>query len=389
MTLLLTAFVTNKNIFGLLFNGYPHEGAWLVNLFVSFPFIWLGEQMYKEEQEQAQIIRNDEAKRTNDELLAQNHQSLPDSNTVENFLIKVKELKDKPIFLYLRPFNVDGKLRIPNPKKLPLSIDVGEFPEIDFELYLTELTEKIAPLIALGKENELIGTGKIATTDENWKKVFYRLASTASLVFVVPSLHAGTKFEIEWLIENKKLSKTLFFCMPSSNWIEIKNGLAIIGLHFPEKINKPTFFLFDETGGIGHKWSMKQVNRAVLSNLITSVHSSPTIFNSIMLHKAWNGEELLWKVFWIYGVAVSVLYGLIYEYSPDNGIDSLSILENILLAPYIIYTILWMVSLWRCAPNSDLSLWTWLARAIVAIMFPLMLSAMYSLAIDVYQQLVM
>ncbi len=72
------------------------------------------------------------------------------------------------------------------------------------------------------------------------------------------------------------------------------------------------------------------------------------------MKKSWDGEERLWVVFWLWGVAVPiVLYGIAYYVS--GFIPSLGYVFDVVLG--IGYAVFMMVSLWRCAFNIG---WKWL-----------------------------
>lgn len=75
--------------------------------------------------------------------------------------------------------------------------------------------------------------------------------------------------------------------------------------------------------------------------------------------RAWRGEQPLWKVFWIYGVAVSSV--LIAFYVIAFYADRIA-LRQVLLACFALYTAWILVSVWRCANNTREKLWSLLAR---------------------------
>jgi hypothetical protein len=75
--------------------------------------------------------------------------------------------------------------------------------------------------------------------------------------------------------------------------------------------------------------------------------------------RAWRGEQPLWKVFWLYGVATSSAMIAIYVIA--FFIDRVA-LRQILLLCFAPYTAWILVSVWRCADNTHEWLWTLLAR---------------------------
>ena len=75
--------------------------------------------------------------------------------------------------------------------------------------------------------------------------------------------------------------------------------------------------------------------------------------------RAWHGEEQLWKVFWVYGVATSVVIVALYIVAFHDGRMAL---RQVLLPCFAAYTAWILVSVWRCASNTNEKLWGTLAR---------------------------
>ena len=75
--------------------------------------------------------------------------------------------------------------------------------------------------------------------------------------------------------------------------------------------------------------------------------------------RAWRGEEPLWKVFWVYGVATSVTIVTVYVVAFYDGRMAL---RQVLLPCFAAYTAWILVSVWRCASNTNEKLWSTLAR---------------------------
>jgi hypothetical protein len=74
---------------------------------------------------------------------------------------------------------------------------------------------------------------------------------------------------------------------------------------------------------------------------------------------AWRGRQPLWKVFWLYGVAVSS--ALIAIYYLAFLADAVA-LRQILLLCFAPYTAWILVSIWRCSNNAREQYWRMLAR---------------------------
>jgi hypothetical protein len=75
--------------------------------------------------------------------------------------------------------------------------------------------------------------------------------------------------------------------------------------------------------------------------------------------RAWRGEAPLWKVFWVYGVATSVVIAALYAITIYD--DRIALRQALLLC-FAAYTAWILVSVWRCASNTKEKLWGTLAR---------------------------
>lgn len=75
--------------------------------------------------------------------------------------------------------------------------------------------------------------------------------------------------------------------------------------------------------------------------------------------RAWHGEQPLWKVFWIYGVATSASNVVLYVTAFSNGRIAL---QQVILPCFAAYTAWLLVSVWRCASKPEEKTWGMLAR---------------------------
>jgi hypothetical protein len=82
------------------------------------------------------------------------------------------------------------------------------------------------------------------------------------------------------------------------------------------------------------------------------------LFFAPELH-AWRGEQPLWKVFWLYGVAFSS--SMIAVYAIAFFAERVA-LRQVLLLGFVPYTAWLLISIWRCADNTRERLWSMLAR---------------------------
>ena len=75
--------------------------------------------------------------------------------------------------------------------------------------------------------------------------------------------------------------------------------------------------------------------------------------------RAWRGEQPLWKVFWIYGVVTSSVLITLYviAFYADRAA-----LRQVLLLCFALYTAWILISVWRCANNTEERVWGLFAR---------------------------
>ena len=75
--------------------------------------------------------------------------------------------------------------------------------------------------------------------------------------------------------------------------------------------------------------------------------------------RAWRGEQPLWKVFWAYGVVTSSV--LVTFYIIAFYVDRIA-LRQVLLLCFAPYTAWILISVWRCANNTEERIWGLFAR---------------------------
>lgn len=115
----------------------------------------------------------------------------------------------------------------------------------------------------------------------------------------------------------------------------------------------------------------------------------------------WRGELPLWVAFWVYaqGVYAVILasYIAMYKLSFDAlagvrerfalldgwvakvlGIFG-SVVNAVDLAGIVVITGFFTIAVWRCAPNTDWMLWTWLARGYMVMFWVFVAVGVYAL----------
>lgn len=122
--------------------------------------------------------------------------------------------------VWLRSFQSTGRVRVITKSKYVKlkgeDIEKGGLHVYlgDFETTLAEALEHIAPLIALGESGEQIGAGRIRTGEDDWRDAFTFLASHAHMIFLMPSLRAGTQWELNSVLTTADLLRRCVFVLP-------------------------------------------------------------------------------------------------------------------------------------------------------------------------------
>ncbi len=62
----------------------------------------------------------------------------------------------------------------------------------------------------------------------------------------------------------------------------------------------------------------------------------------------WHGHGSLWEVFWLYGVATSIVLAAVFAVAV---LQAMQWLQLAMIAVFACYTAWIVVSVWRCAPN--------------------------------------
>jgi hypothetical protein len=170
----------------------------------------------------------------------------------------------KPVYsLYLRPFISTGKMT------MQTSLDFAEIPWLytpeknkDLEVIFADALEPIAPLVGLSSESNYEGTGKTESPDQDWQNEIELLAHNAKILIVLPSYNEGIKWEIDWILKNDYLQKSVFFMPPTafaksfnweSNWADTKNEIESYGIKLPPYDVKGLIFTYGKNNQINYK----------------------------------------------------------------------------------------------------------------------------------------
>jgi hypothetical protein len=155
----------------------------------------------------------------------------------------------------------------------------GDSP-VGLAAWITEKLEaglnKKAPLIALGARGETVGAARILLSEEVWQQYAALLMEQASVIYCCPSRHVGTQWELNYLIDNKLLHKTVFIIPSRKNWnmtsvftaadsviedvYHFVEGLRKTGYHIPDLNQSNSAFLFlDDNAKTGRLFMVNEL----------------------------------------------------------------------------------------------------------------------------------
>ncbi|WP_323002233.1 hypothetical protein [Denitromonas sp.] len=151
-----------------------------------------------------------------------------------------------PFAVYLRPFSVTGRLSVVNRRFRGLPFMRAYYAheaEMEFERVLAAALAPALPLVALGRPGEAIGAGRIAVSDAVWKAMFQRLIGAARWIVMIPSDQGETRWEVQQLVAQDLLGKTVFIMPPAlkrggidvaAYWRQVRGGLSADGVCLPD-----------------------------------------------------------------------------------------------------------------------------------------------------------
>lgn len=179
--------------------------------------------------------------------------------------------------LYLRAFETTGRM----PREASSSMNMPGFDARtdddrlnDFETALAECVENGIPMVALGEPGEHIGAGRVSSTEDCWKDSISLLASSAAVIFLLPSTRPGTQWEIDFLRSNRLFKKTIF-AAPSrksrwtvlsrdredydweGSWETLRRAMSEKAVEFPEYDKNGQLFSLGRDGRLLVRTSLK------------------------------------------------------------------------------------------------------------------------------------
>lgn len=135
---------------------------------------------------------------------------------------------ERPYFVYLRSFDIDGKFYSP-PSGIPTDYAYVEeygWPTAnnDLEGGLANLVYAYGLLIAISDEPGEAGAGHVMAAPDSWQVEVRAICDQAAGIFMVPFDSDGTAWEVNLLVDSGWLDKT-FFVMPSEQGLARQMGL--------------------------------------------------------------------------------------------------------------------------------------------------------------------
>jgi hypothetical protein len=220
ISLLLGAVVLAMALF---ISGPLPTGAWILAGVCAVTFAWVVKAQRKSEKRIA-----DYQKRRNERASAILEQVLIGKNP------------SWPYFVYLRPFNIDGKfIEAPRQRADDAFVEEYGLPTAyhDLESALALLVYPHSQLVALSDDPGKAGAGYVRSTDLSWKEEVRALCEHAEGIFVVPFNFEGTAWEVEMVIKSNWLLKT-FFVMPAHASLHRLPGFRRLSLDYRDKWEK-------------------------------------------------------------------------------------------------------------------------------------------------------
>lgn len=194
-----------------------------------------------------------------------------------------------PFALYLRPFATTGRLIVTNPKRrwLPILPSYFEHEEtLEFETLLSEALAPDLPLIALGKPGEHVGAGRLAVRDEDWRKVFLQLIGSARWILMIPNDEGETRWEVEQLVTQGYLHKTLFIMPPklrskeldvTEYWQKAVSGLESLSIQLPQYNAAGQLFRLGRAGQYYRGRYLAKLTAPILRDRIAGLTTRPGV----------------------------------------------------------------------------------------------------------------
>jgi tetratricopeptide (TPR) repeat protein len=178
------------------------------------------------------------------------------------------ETEKRGQLFYLRPLLNAAGLRLPN-QCIANAFTVGyrvEPDNITLEALLYRALAVELNSLSLGGRPDGYGSTRmiIAAGGTNWRSTLKELEERSDLIFMVPHLSEGVRWELELLIKRRALGKTLFVMPPLATdidvaklWAEAALMMGEYDLRVPPYQPDGSIFSFGPDGRIASKWEFQ------------------------------------------------------------------------------------------------------------------------------------
>ncbi len=158
--------------------------------------------------------------------------------------------------LYLRPFDSTGQVT----SVIKSGKNSSKTYELETQFGLA--AKSVSPFVGLGESMEHYGAGRIAVSDDAWKASIEAMLPQARLLIVLPVTNPGTLWEVERILDQGLLHKTLWINVPrtqaaqvgprgfdqQSGWPQIKALFAQRGFLLPDFSEPGALYVFGPPG---------------------------------------------------------------------------------------------------------------------------------------------
>lgn len=169
------------------------------------------------------------------------------------------ERYEKPIFLFLRPFELEGQLELPNPHRrftAPVFMSYFSQPEhVDFEVLIREALSPAGLMLGIGERIQVLqGSSKLDTAGRSWESDFSLMANAASGIICIPWDSPSSKWEVAELMRTGLIAKTVFLMPPQNTatqtvdaeaWERVRVQLLESGIPVPAYARKGVVWRLD------------------------------------------------------------------------------------------------------------------------------------------------
>ena len=231
-------------------------------------------------------------------------------------------------FVYLRAFETTGHLK--PPFFFSLSV-LQRLHANELESFLALALESQGALLGLGLPGENVGAARIRVEDAEWKAAIERLLTHATGVLLLPSAHAGTKWEIAFLQKQGLLPKTVFIMPPRTRqfdwrvrWRQAAEALKELRIALPQYSERGLLFTVDASGRVADARPFSLFYKRSIRNSIQNLLSHAA--NVQPAEEAIRKANRRSRLSWFYGrwitVAGSLIVFALFLWTGLNGVLS-------------------------------------------------------------------